>query len=59
MSDNISIKKAGNKDKKMIWEWWNDPVTRKMMKKNNLVPWEEHSKWYDQFLKRSCYVYPV
>src|SRR5438105_1596077 len=38
-------------DKEVIWHWWNDPVTRKMMKTNDHVPWEDHCKWFDRILQ--------
>jgi RimJ/RimL family protein N-acetyltransferase len=42
----LTIRKAQMEDCKEVWQWWNDPVTRKMMKKNDFVPWEIHLKWF-------------
>jgi RimJ/RimL family protein N-acetyltransferase len=38
-------------DISVIWDWWNDPLTRKMMKRNDPVPWEEHCAWFEGVLK--------
>lgn len=46
----ISLRKACKDDCENIWLWWNDPVTRAMMKKNDPVPWEDHCKWFDKIL---------
>jgi RimJ/RimL family protein N-acetyltransferase len=46
----MRIRKANLLDKKEIWEWWNDPVTRQMMKQNNYVSWEEHTIWYENIM---------
>tara|TARA_B100000575_G_C22641250_1_gene394917 strand:- start:71 stop:220 length:150 start_codon:yes stop_codon:yes gene_type:complete len=32
----------------MIWEWRNDPITRKMFVKIEKVSWEEHTSWYEK-----------
>jgi len=45
--ENILTRKAVAQDKKIVWEWWNDQLTRKMMKLNEYVPWENHTKWFD------------
>lgn len=46
MSGDIQVREAAWDDSREIWEWWNDPVTRKMMRKNDYVPWEEHGEWF-------------
>lgn len=51
MSANVTVREAALEDRREIWEWWNDPVTRQMMKKNDLVPWEEHCAWFEGVLK--------
>ena len=35
-----------------IWTWRNDPDTRKNSRSMDIVPWENHVKWYANFLKR-------
>lgn len=46
----ISIREALIDDRRVIWEWWNDPVTRSMMAKKDFVPWQEHCAWFDKVL---------
>ena len=38
----------------MIWEWRNDPITRKMFINGEKVSWEEHSSWYKKVLLDNC-----
>ena len=37
-----------------IWEWRNDPITRKMSVNSEKVSWEEHTSWYEKFLLDKC-----
>lgn len=46
----ITIREASLDDRREIWEWWNDPTTRKMMYKNDPVSWEEHCLWFSGVL---------
>jgi L-amino acid N-acyltransferase YncA len=45
--NNIYTRKATLEDREIIWQWWNDPLTRKMMKLNEPVAWDVHVKWFD------------
>lgn len=47
----IFTRQAELSDQEVIWKWWNDPVTRKMMKLQDNVPWEEHIKWFQNILE--------
>jgi len=38
----------------MIWEWRNDPITRKMFVNSEKVSWEEHTSWYEKVLLDKC-----
>ena len=38
----------------MIWEWRNDPITRKMSVNSEKVSWEEHISWYEKVLLDKC-----
>lgn len=51
MTPTVVAREATLDDRQVIWEWWNDPVTRQMMKKHEHVPWEEHCAWFDGVLK--------
>src|SRR6185437_8474059 len=35
-----------SQDSRCIWEWKNDPVTRQMSRKTDVVPWDIHRAWY-------------
>ncbi len=45
--NELFTRKVILEDRKVIWEWWNDPITRKMMKLNEYVPWDDHVKWFE------------
>ena len=51
VADQVTVQEACIEDRRVIWEWWNDPTTRKMMKKNDTVGWEEHCAWFEGVLK--------
>ena len=38
----------------MIWEWRNDPLTRKMSINSEKITWTEHSCWYEKVLLDNC-----
>jgi len=48
--NKIVTKKVTIEDTKIVWKWWNDPTTRKMMKVNDYVPWDDHVKWFNNTL---------
>jgi hypothetical protein len=47
---NIHVRKSNKSDVIDVWNWWNDPVTRKMMAKKEFVPLEEHVAWFNKLL---------
>jgi len=46
----MNIRLAKWEDSQEILNWWNDPLTRKMMKNNIVVNYEEHKKWFESIL---------
>lgn len=48
--NKIFTRKVISEDAKIVWEWWNDQTTRKMMKINEHVPWDDHLKWFNNTL---------
>ena len=38
----------------MIWEWRNDPITKKMSVNDEKISWEEHTSWYEKVLLDEC-----
>jgi UDP-2,4-diacetamido-2,4,6-trideoxy-beta-L-altropyranose hydrolase len=47
----VSLRRATQKDSKAIWQWRNDPETRKNSVNTKPVPWAGHEKWFAQ---KSC-----
>ncbi len=50
-SHSIKIKQAELQDIKDVWEWWNDSVTREMMKKNEFIGCDEQQTWYEKMVE--------
>jgi ribosomal protein S18 acetylase RimI-like enzyme len=48
---DFGTREAGPDDSYEMWLWWNDPVTRQMMKVNDYVPWESHHTWFNATLR--------
>jgi len=46
----MKIRLANMADSQAIWEWRNDPHTRKMSANSQKISWDEHSKWYGSIL---------
>ena len=46
----VSVRIAEDKDKKDIFDWRNDKLSRQMFHTSDEVSWEDHSKWF----KSSC-----
>ncbi len=42
------LRKATSEDKKLIFDWANDPETRACSFNTEPIKWENHEKWYDQ-----------
>ena len=49
----INTRIAETKDSKMIYEWRNDELTRKMSHTEDYIEWEGHSKWFASSLTKS------
>jgi len=47
----LNIRKVIESDSKVIFEWRNDDLTRKMFRTSALVKWKEHSEWLASTLK--------
>lgn len=59
MTNSIIIRQAIESDSKNIWEWRNDPLTRKNSIDQREITWEGHCQWYAKSLKtenRKIYV---
>ena len=42
------IREAKQEDCKEIFDWWNDPLTRKMMYDTAVVEWDLHQQWFNK-----------
>ena len=49
----VAVLANREKHRRNIWEWRNDVDTRKSCRTMDKVPWESHTKWFDNLLKTS------
>ncbi|MEP7152366.1 MAG: GNAT family N-acetyltransferase [Nitrospira sp.] len=42
------IKRATPADAALLWQWRNDPIVRNNSFNTEVIPWEEHAKWFNQ-----------
>lgn len=47
---SILIRNAALDDMRRVWEWANDPDTRKASFTSDPIPWEGHVGWYERSL---------
>jgi UDP-2,4-diacetamido-2,4,6-trideoxy-beta-L-altropyranose hydrolase len=46
----LKIRKAKQEDARLLWDWANDPSTRRVSFAADPIPWEEHCRWLQQKL---------
>lgn len=52
------LRRATLQDKKLIFDWANDPETRQNSFNTETIKWEDHSAWYDRKLSdENCQMY--
>ena len=52
------LRAAESADARMIWEWSNEPETRKASFSSDLIPWETHVSWFEKRLAdQDCQIY--
>ncbi|MDB2584592.1 GNAT family N-acetyltransferase [Alphaproteobacteria bacterium] len=49
----LAVRKVSEKDSKVIFDWRNDNLTRKMSRNSELVEYEVHCKWFAATLKNA------
>ena len=49
--ENIKIIKANLEHSKIIWNWRNDPLTRKMFDSDIFISFNDHDEWFKNVLK--------
>lgn len=46
----ITLRKATDEDRKILFEWANDPEVRKASFETHEITWEEHCAWYERIM---------
>lgn len=47
----LRLRLATIADSRSVWEWRNDPVTRKYSMRTGRVPWRKHQQWFSRHLR--------
>ncbi len=54
----VTIRAANRDDRKLLWEWANDPEVRAVSFHSDPIPWEDHVRWFDRKLgEENCVLY--
>jgi UDP-2,4-diacetamido-2,4,6-trideoxy-beta-L-altropyranose hydrolase len=53
MCGTVRLRPAKESDARILWEWANDPVTRRYSFSSDPIPWEGHLRWYREKLASS------
>ncbi len=57
-SVGLSLRAAERGDRKLLWEWANDPEVRAVSFHSDPIPWEDHVRWFDRKLADAdCVLY--
>src|SRR4051812_17059377 len=55
----MSLRRVRPEDCRQLWEWANDPVTRRDSFSSESIPWATHVEWFEQLLvdpNRAAYI---
>jgi UDP-2,4-diacetamido-2,4,6-trideoxy-beta-L-altropyranose hydrolase len=56
--EKLNLRKAQIDDCRLVWEWANDPVTRRHSFSSDAISWEEHTVWFtDKLNDPNIYFY--
>ena len=47
----IKLRAVAKEDRAILFEWANDPLTRKMSFRQEPIGWDEHLKWFEKALR--------
>lgn len=47
----LRLRRARPDDARRIWEWTNDPETRRASFSSDPIPWEKHMQWFERLLQ--------
>lgn len=50
MESNVYLRRAGKEDAELFFKWVNEPVVRANSFNTELIPWENHQKWFEKVL---------
>jgi len=53
MANSVRVRPASPEDIELLFEWANDPVTRRMGFHTHRIEWAEHQKWYNEVMRSS------
>ena len=54
----IKLRAASNKDRRLIWEWSNDPDVRAESFSSEAIPFNDHVKWFESKIGNpDCFLY--
>ncbi len=59
VGNRLRLNMAKQEHCRMIWEWANDPATRKASFSSEPIPWDDHVRWFEGKLKDNnnyCYI---
>src|SRR5688572_30062541 len=57
LRDEVFLRRVLTSDCRMIWEWANDPESRRASFTSREISWEEHITWFEQKLVESQCVF--
>ncbi len=58
VAPTVKLRAAGLPDRKLLWEWANDPEVRAVSFHSDPIPWEDHVRWFDRKLgDENCLLY--
>ncbi len=49
--ESLSLRPAEERDRRLLWEWANDPQVRNAAFSSTPIPWERHEIWFTSKLK--------
>jgi UDP-2,4-diacetamido-2,4,6-trideoxy-beta-L-altropyranose hydrolase len=52
----LKLRKVGQEDCELLWDWANDPIVRAVSFSSEPITWEDHLRWFNNKLNSSnCY----
>jgi UDP-2,4-diacetamido-2,4,6-trideoxy-beta-L-altropyranose hydrolase len=51
LNHEITLRLAESTDAYVLWQWANDPITRRQSLNSEAIAWEQHQTWYAERLR--------